>query len=275
MSDNIKISIVTISYNYGSHLEETIKSIVGCGYANLEYIVIDGGSTDGSVEIIKKYEDRISYWASEKDNGISDALNKGISKCTGELVGLIHAGDKLAEGALQIIASEYEKNKFDFCFGNLDFCDDNGNIIFNQNGDKDYIKKIEYTMPAILHPTVFVRKDVYDRYGSFSSDYKLAMDYEFFLRVTKEGVVGQYIDETIAVMHHGGASVRGFYASYKEVAKASVKYGYNQALASMRLYGKGIRGYTAYYLNKSGFGFLVKVVTKITTSTIYNKKDES
>lgn len=266
----IKISIVTISYNYASHLEETIKSILNSDYGNLEYIVIDGGSTDGSVDIIKKYENKIDYWVSESDKGISDALNKGIAKCTGEIIALIHAGDKLAEGALQRVSDEFNSEDFGYCFGNLDFCDDDGNIIFSQIADKDYMKKINYTMPAIPHPTVFVRKDVYHKYGSYSLDYNLAMDYEFFLRITKEYIVGQYIDETLAVMHYGGASVKGFYGSYKEVAMASVKYGYNPLLATIRLYGKGIRGYAAYFLDKIGLGSLVKLVKKWTTTTTFN-----
>ena len=106
-----KISIITPNYNYGHFLEETIRSILLQGYPNLEYIVIDGGSNDNSVEIIKKYEKWVNYWVSEKDKGQVNAINKGLKKCTGEIFNWINSDDQLMPGALYIIASLYQKNQ--------------------------------------------------------------------------------------------------------------------------------------------------------------------
>src|SRR5690606_31772171 len=107
-----KISIVTPSYNQGQFIEETILSILNQNYPNLEYIIIDGGSTDNTVEIIKKYEDRITYWVSEKDNGQADAINKGLEQCTGEIFNWINSDDYLAKKSLYsiAIASIYNDN---------------------------------------------------------------------------------------------------------------------------------------------------------------------
>jgi glycosyltransferase involved in cell wall biosynthesis len=105
-----KISIVTPSYNQGKYIEQTIRSIINQGYPNLEYIIIDGGSTDNTIEIIKKYESHISYWVSERDNGQSDAINKGLRKCTGDIFNWINSDDYLQEDALFKIAEYFIKN---------------------------------------------------------------------------------------------------------------------------------------------------------------------
>ncbi|HOT76744.1 MAG TPA: glycosyltransferase [Candidatus Wallbacteria bacterium] len=88
-----KVSVITIVYNGAAGIERTIKSVLGQGYKNLEYIIVDGGSIDGTIDIVKKYEDKIARWVSEKDRGISDAMNKGIALATGDIVGMIHADD--------------------------------------------------------------------------------------------------------------------------------------------------------------------------------------
>ena len=262
MSNNTKISIVTISYNYGTRLEETIKSVINSGYKNLEYIVIDGGSTDISVDIIKKYSHKIDFWVSEKDRGISDALNKGIAKCTGELIGLIHAGDELAPGALSKVSEMYGENNFDFCYGDMSYVGNSGNILYTLRSDPNYEKKISYTMPAMHHPTVFVKKSIYDECGAFSEDYKVAMDYDFLLRLHKAGKKGFYIDSVIAHMHHGGLSTVDFFNGYNEVREISVKNGYSSLMATVRLLLKSLRSIVRVVLEKAGLFFIIKMARK-------------
>lgn len=118
-----KISIVTPSYNQGQFIEQTIKSILDQNYPNLEYIIIDGGSTDETVEIIKRYEDKISFWVSEKDNGQSDAINKGIEKCTGDIFNWINSDDYLQPNSLFVIAEEYTKQPFTALCGQVQVID--------------------------------------------------------------------------------------------------------------------------------------------------------
>jgi len=125
-----KISIVTPSYNQAEFLERTILSVLNQNYPNLEYIIIDGGSTDGSVEIIKKYEKYLSYWVSEKDRGQAHALNKGFEKATGDLVGWQNSDDIYLPGAFRKVAEVYRNNpNYDVYFGNIYFIDEEDNII--------------------------------------------------------------------------------------------------------------------------------------------------
>ena len=126
-----KISIITPSFNQADYLEETILSIINQNYPNLEYIIIDGGSTDNSVEIIKKHEKNIDYWVSEKDNGQSHAINKGFAKATGEILNWINSDDILAENALIKIAEAYLKRKNDniVILGNGFEIDENGKVL--------------------------------------------------------------------------------------------------------------------------------------------------
>ena len=124
-----KISIITPSYNQGEFLERTILSVIEQNYPNLEYIIIDGGSTDGSVDIIQKYADKLAYWISEKDNGQTHAINKGFKKATGEIVAWLNSDDELCEGALMAVASVFmEHDEADFVFGNQYSIDSNGKI---------------------------------------------------------------------------------------------------------------------------------------------------
>ncbi len=102
-----RITIVTPSYNQGQYIEETILSVINQDYPNLEYIIIDGGSSDNTVEIIKKYSDRITYWISEKDNGQAHAINKGFRKATGDILNWLNSDDQLQPGALKIIAQRF------------------------------------------------------------------------------------------------------------------------------------------------------------------------
>lgn len=257
------LSVITICFNDRAHLEETMQGVLTQDYPELEYIVIDGGSTDGTVDIIKKYQDRLSYWVSEPDSGISDAINKGIAVSKGSVIGIIHAGDSYTPGAASTAARAlFGEPDSGFIFGDLEYVNKRGEHLFTVMSDKHYIKKIHYTMPTIQHPTVFIRKQVYDRCGAFDLSYKTAMDYELFLRITTTGVKGLYVNKTLARMRLGGLSYSNFYSSYKEVARASIRYGYNPVLAKSRLCLKGLGGLARVGMEKLGLHGLIKVLRK-------------
>lgn len=213
----MKLSIITVVLNDVDHIEKTILSIIGQPYSELEYIVIDGGSTDGTLDIIKKYEKHISYYVSEKDNGIADAFNKGINNATGEVIGLINSGDFLEKNCLQRIAQEI--NDSDILYGNIQYYD---------GTKKGYIFKAEHkyleSFMSLNHPAVFVKKNIYEIYGGFDEAYKYAMDYELMLRFYKKGVRFKYLDKVLSNMALGGLSDIHWQAAYREAYEVRKKY---------------------------------------------------
>jgi glycosyltransferase involved in cell wall biosynthesis len=259
-----KVSIITICLNSIDSLEKTILSVLRQTYKNIEYIIIDGGSTDGSVEIIKRYERKIAYWVSESDRGISEAFNKGIKASTGYIIGILNAGDRyLDETVEKAVTSLGSKSAYHFVFGDLIYNDASGEPKFVMKADKNYADKIRFTMPALNHPTVIVKKEVYEECGLFDTAFKIAMDYEFFLRITLSGKKGLYIEEPLADMEYGGISYSSFYKSYREVLKASIMAGYNPVKANIRLYLKGARGIVRVVLEKFKIDFLIRILGKL------------
>lgn len=226
----MKISIITITFNSQKTLEETIKSVINQKYENLEYIIIDGGSTDGTIEIVNKYRKYISRFISEKDEGISDAFNKGIRMASGELIGIINSDDMLAENALKLIAKKiYDKT--DLIYGNAVLFYDNSE---KKNREKPHpnISDLNYTM-ALIHPATFIKRKAYDEYGLYSTEYKCAMDYEILLRMYKKEAKFQYIDEDLAYFRMGGTNQRYFKRTANEIKQISIKYGYSEIKANM------------------------------------------
>lgn len=163
----MKISIITVTFNSEATLKETIQSIRNQRYDDLEYIIVDGGSKDHTVDIIKENENIISKWISESDLGISDAFNKGIQMATGNLIGIINSDDMLEDNVLKVISQEL-KDDTDVLYGNA--------ISFGE-GIKPFIEKPSsldglYVSMTIIHPATFVRKKAYEKYGTFNIDYK-------------------------------------------------------------------------------------------------------
>ena len=217
------ISIITVVYNGKEFLEETIQSVINQTYKNIEYIIIDGGSTDGTVDIIKKYEEHIDYWVSEKDEGIYDAMNKGIDIASGEFIAFLNADDWYEKDSVKYIVQEYSKhNDIDFFYGNLNFIKKNGDIVL-WKGNRGY-KGLE-----IPHPTCFIRASLLKN-NFFKTNFKIAADTEMTLRLLNSNIKSKYIDKTIANFRDGGVSSQ-FWLTQKENFKILSKYiGFNFAL---------------------------------------------
>ena len=226
-------SIITVVRNGEQTLERTMCSVFSQSYPNIEYIVIDGGSTDGTLDIIRKYDGRIAYWLSEPDHGISDAFNKGIAASTGELIGLLNADDWLSEDQIEQGVKALLVSAADFVFGDLLFHDEDGRILYRINGDAGYARIIHSKMPELCHPTVLTWKRVYDRIGLFDTNYRYAMDYEWLLRLHTGGGKGMYVKDIVGHMGIGGASDRSFLKAVKEVRDISVRYGFDHAAAEV------------------------------------------
>lgn len=243
------ISVVTIVYNGVAHLEETILSVLHQPYKNVEYIVIDGGSTDGSVALLKRYEDAIDYWVSEADHGIADAFNKGLSLCHGEWIGLLNADDYYTEQTLQVIATE---NRGGVICGRLKFLEG------EQSFETKSVPKLLPRMMSVNHPTTFVRSRVYDQYGPFDTTFSLAMDYELLLRLFLHNIEFIAKDETLAVMRMGGVSDRQYRDSLWEVYRAKRKHGLSLPSSFATFLGQYSRSLTTSLFNKAGLDFAVR-----------------
>ena len=216
------ISVVTVSYNAIATIEQTILSVINQKYSAIEYIIIDVGITDGTVDIIKKYEDKISYWVSERDNGIYDAMNKGIRHATGKIVGIINSDDWYEMDAFATVADLYLKKgdlylyhgDIRYCLGKQETRVDSPNLNLS-----DF-----YKGSCVFHPTVFVPLAVYRKVGVFDTAYKIAGDYDFLLRCYLNSIKFMYINRIIANMRITGISNRQRIMTYEEVKTIGLRY---------------------------------------------------
>jgi len=198
-----KISIITVCYNSESTIEDTIKSVVSQNYDNFEYIIIDGGSTDGTMDIVGKYRDRIAVVVSEPDYGISDAFNKGIERTSGEIIGLINSDDILLPGSLSKISTFYSES-IDVYSGNV--------LMWDENTDTHYIRKPDMVFDNIhrpfraSHPARFIKKEAYKKYGGYTIELKYMMDVDLLYRFYNMGASFIHIDEVLVKFRLGGIS---------------------------------------------------------------------
>ena len=211
------ISIITIVYNGAKTIEFAIKSVINQNYPNIEYIIIDGGSNDGTIEIIKKYETRITKWISEKDKGIYDAINKGIRYSQGDIIGIVNSDDFLEENTLCTIARISQENEEIGIYHGLLTYWDNGKKIMINGTYSDYLP-----IKMIEHPTCFVRKEVYDNIGLFNCRYKAAADYDFMLRAKEKGIKFMLIPVVLSNFSSGG--ITSSFTSIRETLKIMKNY---------------------------------------------------
>jgi glycosyltransferase involved in cell wall biosynthesis len=216
-NDQMKISLLTVSYNSADTIQDTIESVRSQDYKDIEYIVVDGNSTDGTVDIIRHNSGRISKWISEPDKGIYDAMNKGIALCTGEVVGILNSDDFYSNNQIiSQIANAFEDSSIDAVYGDLVFVDPgNLNKVVRAYSSKNWMpKKFAWGfMPA--HPTFFVRRKYYHSIGLFKTDYKISADYELLIRFLAVNKLNcQYLPLQMVKMRKGGVSSRGIRSNY-------------------------------------------------------------
>jgi len=205
----MKISIITVVWNNKETIKDAIDSVLSQTYENIEYIVVDGNSSDGTVEIVQGYGDKISTFVSEKDKGIYDGLNKGISLATGELIAFIHSDDLYASrSVIEDVMKQFELDaSLDGVYGDLIYThkhDTSKVLRYWKSKDFDSSLLKQGWMPA--HPTFVLKKEVYDKYGNFDLDFKIAGDYDFMLRVLSAGIKVKYIPQVLYKMRVGGES---------------------------------------------------------------------
>ena len=207
-----RISIVTPSYNQAAFLEMTIRSVLEQNYSDLEYIIIDGGSTDGSIEIIKKYSDRLAWWVSESDAGQADAINKGFRRATGEVIAWLNSDDLYAPGAIAQAVAVMEKNPdLGMVYGNAVTFDQDGfplnDLIFDDWGLDGLL-----AFNVICQPAVFMRRAVLEKAGYLDTSYQFLLDHELWIRMARTASI-RHVPELWAFARH--------HAEAKNVAQAA------------------------------------------------------
>jgi glycosyltransferase involved in cell wall biosynthesis len=221
------ITVITVVFNGVKTLEETIKSVINQTYPNVEYIIIDGVSTDGTLDIIKKYEDAIDYWVSEPDKGIYDAMNKGVILAMGDIIGIINSDDWYVEGVFCEIFRNLNNDHEDVClyYGDIFIIDKNGRKSYSMKSpDIDNIKD----RLLINHQTCFIKNSAYKMYGIYNDNFRVAADYELLYRLFTNGIKFKYIPKQIANYRLGGFGEENFIKiGGKEYIIIDIKYGSN------------------------------------------------
>ena len=225
----MKISLITVTYNSGNTLKYTFDSVLKQLYHDIEYIVIDGNSKDNTVSIIKKYELLFKgklKWISEPDEGLYDAMNKGIRMATGDIVGILNSDDFFTSNrVLQEIATTFKKNKeLDAIYGDIHFVNpDNLQKCVRYYSSRVFKRELMRLGFIPAHPSFYIRRECFDKYGLYKTDYKIAADFEFLLRVIyKQKIRTKYLPMDMVTMRTGGASTSGI-KSYVGIMKEHLR----------------------------------------------------
>ena len=204
---DLKISLITVAYNAESTISRCIESVIGQNFKNIEYIIIDGGSTDKTIDIINRYKDHINIFVSEPDKGIYDAMNKGIKLASGDIVGMINADDFFADiEALRAIHGGFIEKNVDILYADLDYVDNRDNVVRKwRSGRYRYGMFNRGWMPP--HPTFYCKRILFEQLGVYSLDYGTAADYELMLRyIHLHRMEPFYLEKVIIKMKVGGIS---------------------------------------------------------------------
>lgn len=237
--DKPLISIITVVFNGEKYLEETIQSVINQTYDNIEYIIIDGGSTDNTLEIIKKYEDKIDYWVSEKDYGISDAFNKGIIVSTGARILFLNAGDSFYSEKVLLETQQVFVNHSDadLIYGKIMLIDSSQNEIKVYGKPQDFnILRRHMTLP---HQAIFHNNTFFKKYGLYDINIKTSMDYDLIMK-NFHNIKFYFLDRIISNMLSNGISQTDIIRLYREHLNIQLKYHLNHNIVSYYYFGLNI-----------------------------------
>jgi len=238
-----KISIITVCYNSEKTIENTIRSVIRQKNDEIEYIIVDGKSSDNTMNIINKYKDNIDLIISEKDRGISDAFNKGIEHCSGEIIGIINSDDAYLPNTFRSVI-ELMDESIDVLFGNgIRLYKDGHFKLYNASPD---ICELGRGM-SIVHPATFVRRTAYKKYGRFDEKYKCTMDHELFLRLLNKGAAFKYANDYFAIYRMNGESDKKYITkTIKEEFEILCNYNHSKLIA----FGCCLKAFSIYCVMK-------------------------
>jgi len=240
----VKISIITVVWNNKKTIKDSINSVLNQTYADIEYIVVDGSSSDGTVDIVKGYADKISHFISEPDEGIYDALNKGIELASGDVIGILHSDDLFSDRF--VVSDMMERmvvENAEIAFSDMVIVDNSMTKVlryYMASYFSPWMFKIGWMPP---HPTCFIKKSLFDEFGMYSLDYKVAGDFDFLVRIFyARDISWTYLNRVTVKMRQGGVSNIGF-SSKKIIAKEI-----NQSLRSNNVWSLPIFQLGRYFI---------------------------
>jgi len=213
------LSVITVVLNGERHLEKTVRSVLEQSFGDVEYIVIDGGSTDGTVDILRRYEERLDYWVSEPDRGIYDAMNKGIGLSGGDLVGILNSDDRYLPGALDAVAAEYREggNRKAVIAGPW-------KVLFRDRELGTLVPSLKFHDLRICHQAMFVPRRAYEEFGPYDTGYRYSADLDMALRLYRGGCEFRFVEQPIAAYNTFGASGRHFLRTSREQSRIIGKF---------------------------------------------------
>lgn len=217
-----RVSVVTISYNQGKFLEAAIKSVVDQGYPNLDYILIDGGSTDNSSEIIARYRDQFSFWCSEPDGGPANGLNKGFKHATGDIFCFLNADDMFLPYTLQRVAELFQQHRnADVVYGDGYLTDSQGELRKSTYSDPWNLWRMAYGTCVIVQPATFFTREIYRRTKGFNEEHRAFWDAGLWVEMAQAGAKFQHVKEFLAVFRLHKSSITGSGREDVEEARVS------------------------------------------------------
>jgi len=230
------VSIVTVCFNSAATIRDTIESVLSQTYAHIEYIIVDGGSTDDTIEIVKGYGDKIAKFISEPDQGIYDAMNKGIRAATGHAICMLNSDDIYSKNtAIESLVNTMESANSDTVFADLVYVNPRNtrHITRYYDSSRFHPKRLPYGwMPA--HPTFLVKRELYEKWGGYSLNYRIAADFEMIVRLLYKAAASYaYLPEAVVRMRTGGISTRGLSSSWilnNEIVRACRENGLETSL---------------------------------------------
>jgi len=219
------VSIITVCFNIAETIEDTIKSVLSQDYKNIEYIIVDGGSTDGTLDIINRYKNKIAKVISEPDNGIYDAMNKGLKSSTGDIIATLNGDDMYAEKTTVSQMAEFiQNNALDAAYGDLVYIDRRDTRHVKRFWQPGRYKKGAFCHGWVIpHPTFFCRKEIFEKFGYFNDNLQIAADFELMLRfIEKHQITADYLPKVIVKMRTGGKAnvLRGMIRGNCEIIRS-------------------------------------------------------
>lgn len=228
------LSVITVSLNSEVTIEKTIQSVLNQSYTNFEYVIIDGKSTDKTLNIIQSFEKEFNQkgislkWISESDKGLYDAINKGIKLCNGKFISVLNSDDWYENDVVESVLNHYTKTKALYIHGNINLYSEKKEFIRTAKAGK--LSQISKKMP-FFHPASFINKDIYDKLGGYSLEYKICADYDFIINIINNNFAISHLNKVLTNFSLGGVSTSRIKDALKESHIVRVNNGYNRLLS--------------------------------------------